>query len=247
MRTDVLDHGFVEIVNVSHQDRQTTALERIHGVPTNMVREAMDLAVVNAARVSFGSSSEYMESRDVGLIRRLMKDHHGTPFEHPQISWRVRAPILALREWHRHRTASISEISARYVEVVEEFYVPAPEDMRTQVGKAADYTFESMADGDTAYYRQMMRDTNENAFRVYKTMVDDGVAKEIARSVLPVATYSEMIWTCNVRNLMSFLSLRNAPNAQREIRFYAEAMEAMWAEVMPVTAAAFVEYGRVKP
>lgn len=243
-RREVLDHGFVELINASHQDRQVSGLELLHGEKPNEKREAMDLAVVNAARVSMGAHSRELTDKDRRLIVRLYEDRHATPFEHPTITWRVRAPIFVFREWHRHRTASISEISGRYVELKEEFYVPAVEDMRSQVGTAMSYEYEAVPEAAARGYQAIMRKANESAFATYRWMLAEGVAKEIARTVLPVGTYSEMQWTCNVRNLMHFLTLRNAPQAQREIQTYAAQMEELWAAIMPVTARAFIDSGR---
>lgn len=239
-RADVLDHGFVELVNCSP------------GHPAASFRAgftyiAMDISVADSARVSFAKHVVAMSPAEVGLIRALMRDHHGTPFEHQTLTFLVRCPLFVMREWHRHRTASISEASARYTEVPNLFYVPAVEDMRVQIGKANAYTFEPMDVGMAEVMRRSMHNQNAEAFDLYEHMIAKGVAKEIARSVLPVAMYSEMKWTVNARNLMGFLALRNAAPAQREIRYYAEAMEAIFAQVMPVTAAAFVEFGRVKP
>lgn len=237
--TKVLDHGFVEIDNISHGEREGHSLYE--------PLEGLDLSVVNGARVSFGKRSDALTAADRGLIRALVRDHHGTPFEHGSISWRVRAPIFVMREWHRHRTASISEASARYTPVPSLFYTPAREAMRSQIGKSNAYTFEQMADDEAAVWRGRMYAQNAAAFKLYEDMLEGRVAKEIARSVLPVSMYSEMIWTCSVRNLMGFLQLRNAAPALYEIRVFAEAIEAAWVEAMPVTAAAFVEFGRVKP
>lgn len=237
-RREVLDHGYVEIDNISHSE--------IEGASPWDAREGLDLSVVNGARVSFMKRSSKLTDADRGLIRSLLRDKHSTPFEHGAISWRVRAPILVMREWHRHRTASISEASARYTPVPNLFYTPATSAMRVQIGKANAYTFEPM-DVDLAdSWRARMSAQNRAAFALYQDMLaaDPPVAKEVARSVLPVSMYSEMLWTCNVRNLMGFLLLRNAAPAQYEIRMYAEAMESLWSEVMPVTAAAFHEFGR---
>lgn len=232
----LFDHGFVSLVERSPWRGEDDLT-------------AMDLSVANCARISFMARSGELGAPERGLIRSLMRDHHGTPFEHQTFTFWVRAPIFVFREWHRHRTASISEASARYKPVPNLFYVPDAVDMRVQVGKANAYTFEPMDPLEADRWRMLMRAQNENAFALYERMLDADppVAKEVARTVLPVSMYSEMLWTVNARNLMGFLALRNAAPAQREIRMYAEAMEAMFARVMPVTAAAFVEFGRVKP
>lgn len=237
----VLDHGFVELVRWS-PDRPPGGQ-----VESWLEAEAMDLDVANSARVSTRSQSPRLGDADRGIINAMMRDHHGTPFEHQITTWRVRCPLFVMREWHRHRTASISEASARYTIVPELFYVPEVEDMRSQVGKAIDYTYEAMDPAKAELWRREMSRHGERSFERYNQAIKDGVAKEVARTLLPVSMYSEMRWTVNVRNLMGFLGLRNAAPAQREIRAYAEVMEEMWAKVMPVTAAAFVKHGRVKP
>lgn len=223
----VLDHGFVELVNHSPHDA--------------------DLMVANAARVSFNAWADEMGDAEHGLVNFLMRDHHGTPFEHNLFTWRVKAPIFVFREWHRHRTGSISEWSARYSQLAPEFYVPAVEDMRHQVGKPGSYTFEPLDPAEADGWRDMMTTQNDDAFNLYTDMLTEGVAKEVARTILPVATYTQMLWSVNARNLMGFLQLRNSPHAQLEIRRFAEAMETIWSEVMPRTAECFAEHGRVKP
>lgn len=223
----VLDYGFVELLSYSPTDP--------------------DLSVANAARVSLGARSAEFGLRDARLIDVLMEKHHGTPFEHQVFTWRVKLPVFVEREWVRHRTASTSEISARYAVVEGGFYTPAYDDVRVQVGSSMSYTYEPMAADAAQEVAEEMRAQNESAFALYRRMIDRGVAKEVARTVLPVAMYTEKQWTVNARNLMGFLTLRNAPQAQMEIQRYAEAMEAIWSRVMPVTAEAYVRHGRVKP
>lgn len=234
---DVLDHGHVALIEYSPSDPDQDMVGY----------RALDLSVANAARVSLGNRSKSLTERDMALIDKLMEGHHGTPFEHQVFTWRVKLPIMVEREWVRHRTASTSEISARYVQLDSEGYVPALGDIRRQVGSSMSYTYEPMEESEARIVAATIREQNEMAFAEYEAMIDRGVAKEVARLVLPVATYTEKVWTVNARNLMGFLTLRNAPQAQLEIRRYAEAMEAIWAQVMPVTADAYVRHGRVKP
>jgi thymidylate synthase (FAD) len=221
----VLDHGFV---------RLDAAM-------------ADDLSVVNAARVSFGRRKEEMDEADEGLIRFLMRDRHGTPFEHNAFRFHVRAPIFVAREWMRHRMASYNEFSLRYAEASEDFYLPAAEDVRAQVGKPGAYTFQPVAADVAAQARRELEAAYEHAYAAYRRLVEMGVARELARCALPVAAYTEFYWTVNARSLMNFVSLRAHETAQREIRAYAEAVETFFAEKMPVTHAAFVAYGRVAP
>jgi thymidylate synthase (FAD) len=221
----VLDHGFV---------RLDAAM-------------ADDLSVVNGARVSFARHKAEMDDSDVGLIKFLMRDRHGTPFEHNAFRFHIRAPIFVAREWFRHRIGSFNEFSMRYARATDEFYVPAVEDVRTQVGKPGAYSFDPVSDDVAETTREELRQVYDAAYAAYERLVELGVARELARAALPVGAYTEFYWTINARALMNFLSLRNAETAQREIRRYAEACERFFAERMPVTYEAFVAAGRVAP
>jgi thymidylate synthase (FAD) len=221
----VLDHGFVRL------------------------DEAMadDLSVVNGARVSFARHKTEMDDSDGGLIRFLMRERHGTPFEHNAFRFHIRAPIFVAREWFRHRVGSFNEFSMRYARATDDFYVPAPEDVRTQVGKPGAYSFEPVPDEVAETTREELRQVYEAAYAAYEKLVELGVARELARAALPVGAYTEFYWTVNARALMNFLSLRNSETAQREIRRYAEACEKFFAEQMPITYEAFVAAGRTAP
>jgi len=176
-----------------------------------------------------------------------MRERHGTPFEHNAFRFHIRAPIFVAREWFRHRVGSFNEFSMRYAKATDDFYVPEPEDVRTQVGKPGAYSFEPVSDDVAETTREELRKVYELAFATYEQLVELGVARELARAALPVGAYTEFFWTVNARALMNFLSLRNAETAQREIRRYAEACEHFFAERMPVTYEAFVAAGRVSP
>jgi thymidylate synthase (FAD) len=210
-----------------------------HGFVRLDAAMADDLSVANSARVSFAKRKEAMDESDAGLIRFLMRDRHGTPFEHNAFRFHVRCPLFVAREWFRHRVGSFNEESARYHQLEGDFYVPAPEDVRSQVGKPGSYTFERVRGDLAAHY--------EEAYRLYRELIDRGLAKELARCVLPMGTFTQFYWTVNARSLMNFLSLRAADTAQLEIRRYAEALETFFAETMPVTYEAFVASGRVAP
>jgi thymidylate synthase (FAD) len=207
---------------------------------------ASDLAVVNGARVSFNQESEEMTERDEGLIRFLIRERHGSPFEHGYFRFLVKAPLFVVREHHRHRAGhSYNEWSGRYSKMEPEFYVP--EFVRTQVGKPGAYSFEPVDDETRDATRREIEENAERAFEAYERMLERGVAKEVARAVLPLSTYTKYYWSCNPRSLMHFCGLRNHESAQYEIRQYAAAAEAFLAERMPVTHAAFVAAGRVAP
>jgi thymidylate synthase (FAD) len=221
----VLDHGFVRLDDAM----------------------ASDLSVVNAARVSFARRKDEMDEADEGLIRFLMRDRHGTPFEHNAFRFHIRAPIFVAREWMRHRVGSFNEFSMRYARATDEFYVPDADDVRTQVGKPGAYSFEPVSPELAEQTREELRAVYEQAFATYERLVEQGVARELARSVIPVGAYTEFFWTINARSLMNFVSLRAAETAQREIRHYADACERFFAERMPVTHAAFVAANRIAP
>src|SRR3954462_12600582 len=145
---DVLDHGFV---------RLDAAM-------------ADDLSVVNGARVSFARHKEEMDDSDAGLIRFLMRDRHGSPFEHNAFRFHIRCPIFVAREWFRHRIGSFNEFSMRYAKATDDFYVPEVEDVRTQVGKPGAYTFERVDDELARETRDAMREVYEQAFRTYEEL-----------------------------------------------------------------------------
>lgn len=207
---------------------------------------ASDLAVVNAARVSFNTRSDAMDERDAGLIRFLLRNRHGSPFEHGYLRFLIKAPLAVVREHHRHRAGhSYNEWSGRYSKIEAEFYVP--EYVRTQVGKPGAYKFEEV-DAETREMTQAeFERMGRKAFQTYELLLERGIAKEVARLVLPLATYTKYYWSCNPRSLMHFCSLRNHEDAFFEIREYARAAETFFERLMPVTHAAFVENGRIAP
>ncbi|HEU6444846.1 MAG TPA: FAD-dependent thymidylate synthase [Gaiellaceae bacterium] len=170
-----------------------------------------------------------------------------TPFEHNSFRFHIRAPIFVAREWFRHRIGSFNEFSMRYAKATDDFYVPEPEDVRSQVGKPGAYSFEPVSAEVAQTARQELQAVYDAAYSAYERLVELGVARELARSVLPVGAYTEFYWTVNARALMNFLSLRNSETAQREIRRYAQACEQFLAEKMPVTYAAFVANDRTAP
>ena len=208
---------------------------------------ATDLSVVNSARVSFGRRKAVMDGSDEGLIRFLMRDRHGTPFEHNSFRFHVRAPIFVAREWFRHRVGSFNEFSMRYARATDDFYLPEPDDVRTQVGKPGAYSFEPVAPELAELTRDELQAVYEHAYATYERLLEAGIAREVARAVIPVGAYTEFYWTVNARALMNFVALRAHETAQREIRRYAEAVEVFFAEKMPVTHAAFVANDRVAP
>lgn len=208
---------------------------------------ADDVSVVNSARVSFGKKVESLSAADKGLINFLMRERHGTPFEHNSFRFHVRCPIFVAREWFRHRIGSFNEFSGRYAEFSPDAYVPALEDVRSQVGKPGAYSFEKVDDFVAISAREIIEESNNRAFVNYEDLLKLGVAKEVARTVIPVGAFTEFYWTVNARSLMNFISLRNDDNAQYEIRMLAKEVELIFADLMPVTYEAFVLNNRVAP
>lgn len=220
---------------------------------------ASDADVLFAARVSTqGERSKASIDSDAteasGLIRFLMRERHGSPFEHSVLTFYVRAPIFVWREHMRHRMASYNEESGRYRVLEPEFYTPAPERPLVQVGKPGAYEFVDGTAEQQAVVSDAVRRATGQAYAEYERMLAAGVAREVARVVLPVSIYSSAYVTMNSRALMNFLSLRRRSDdsrfpsyPQREIEMVAERYEELWAAVMPLTHQAFVDNGRVAP
>ncbi len=232
-------------------------------VTVELVRaSASDADVLFAARVSTqgeqtlesAAAGTQASEKDSGLINYLMRDRHGSPFEHNSLTYYVQAPIFVFREFMRHRIASYNEESGRYRELRPVFYVPGPERKLIQVGKPGHYEFEDGTAEQFALVEQETMAVTRASYEAYQRMLEAGVAREVARIVLPLNIYSSMYVTMNSRALMNFLSLRTKREGthfpsfpQREIEMVAEKMEAYWAELMPLTYQTYNENGRVAP
>lgn len=214
----VLDHGFVRLVDSMGDD----------------------LSIVRNARVSYDAEWRAGEDKgsDARLINYLYENGHNTPFEAVTLTFDVKAPIFVLRQWHRHRTQSYNELSARYRELPEEFYVPEPEQITTQSTDNKQMRTREMHLNATEYRRGMMK-ANAASFGTYRKLIAGGCPRELARTVLPLATYSHMFATMNLHNLFNFLRERLHPHAQYEIRVYAEAILQLVREIAPVAVSAF--------
>jgi thymidylate synthase (FAD) len=221
---------------------------------------AADSDVLFAARVSTVGEQSLEElskdpERSKGLINYLMRDRHGSPFEHNSMTFFISAPILVFREFMRHRVGwSYNEESGRYRELQPVFYVPGPDRKLVQQGRPGKYVFVEGTPEQHASVGSAMEESYRQAYRAYQDMLAQGVAREVARSVLPVGLFSSMYATCNARSLMHFLGLRTQHEQakvpsfpQREIEMVGEKMEAEWARLMPLTHAAFNANGRVAP
>lgn len=223
--TPVLNHGFVRVIDY-------------------MGDEA---AIVQAARVSYGDGTKAV-SEDRGLLRYLMRHRHTTPFEMCEIKLHVKLPVFVARQWIRHRTANVNEYSARYSILAREFYVPHTADISKQSKSNKQGREDGTDDMRPEEVREIMKAEASRAFDAYELLVSDegpedyGVARELARIVTPVSTYTEWYWKVDLHNLLHFLSLRADPHAQKEIRVYAEIICGIVEAWMPNVWEAFVDY-----
>lgn len=219
---------------------------------------ASDLRVAKAARVSTkGSEAEDNNDETAirGLINYLVRDRHGSPFEHSSYTFAIRCPIFVVREFHRHRAGwSYNEESGRYTELKPEFYIPARERNLTQTGKPGHYQFHPGTDEQYWATDLGHKDIATRSYENYVELLDLGVAKEVARMTLPLNIYTSFYATCNARSLMHFLSLRTEDprstfpsHPQKEIQMVADKMEEEFRKQMPVTWLAWNENGRVAP
>lgn len=214
---NVLDKGFVRLVDSMGND----------------------LSIVRAARVSYDADWRVGDEKsDEKLIAYLMKNHHTSPFEAVTLTFEVKAPIFVFRQWHRHRTWSYNEVSARYTELDEGYYVPALEQITTQ--SDSNKQMRTTEQHPRAQYIQNVIEAHcYDSFETYKHLIKEGCPRELARSVLPVAAYSRMFATVDLHNLFHFLKLRLHSHAQYEIRVYAEAMLQLAKLVAPVACREF--------
>ncbi|MEU1519703.1 FAD-dependent thymidylate synthase [Streptomyces sp. NPDC005811] len=221
---------------------------------------AADSDVLFAARVSTLGEQSLEElqkdpERSKGLINYLMRDRHGSPFEHNSMTFFISAPIFVFREFMRHRVGwSYNEESGRYRELEPVFYVPDTSRKLVQQGRPGQYVFVEGTPEQHEFVGKTMEASYRQAYEAYQEMLAQGVAREVARAVLPVGLFSSMYATCNARSLMHFLGLRTQHELakvpsfpQREIEMVGEKMEAEWAKLMPLTYAAFNANGRVAP
>ncbi|EST30275.1 FAD-dependent thymidylate synthase [Streptomyces niveus] len=230
-------------------------------VTVDLVKHAAgDSDVLWAARVSTAGEQSLEElskdpERSKGLINFLMRDRHGSPFEHNSMTFFISAPIFVFREFMRHRVGwSYNEESGRYRELQPVFYVPDASRKLVQEGRPGKYVFVDGTREQQDLTERAMTESYRQAYDAYQEMLAAGVAREVARAVLPVGLYSSMYATCNARSLMHFLGLRTQHEAakvpsfpQREIEMVGEKMEEQWARLMPLTHAAFNGNGRVAP
>lgn len=184
---------------------------------------------------------------DAGLLNYLMKNKHGTPFEMVQFQFRVHCPIGVAREWFRHRIGSFNEQSTRYVVFEKDYYTPQPSEWRAQVGKAGHYTYEILTDGSEHAISVEYELAMEKSFGSYARLLELGLAKEVARNVLPLGTITTFIWSVNLRSLLNFLALRTDSHALKEIQICANMVQELASAVVPESFNAWRRHGKLVP
>jgi len=212
-KIEVLDHGFVRLIDSM----------------------GSDLAVVRNARVSYDAAWRAGEDSggDEKLLRYLYKNGHNTPFESVTFTFEVKAPIFVLRQWHRHRTQSFNELSARYKELPQEFYVPEINNITTQSDDNKQMRTQTVHPY-AAEFQILMREKAQDNFIAYHTLLKEGCPRELARTILPLSTYSHMFVTVNLNNLFKFLSERLHEHAQFEIAEYAKVLLKIIDPIVPI-------------
>ncbi|GDX82969.1 flavin-dependent thymidylate synthase [Deltaproteobacteria bacterium] len=215
-----LDHGFVRVVDYFGDDP----------------------AIVQAARVSYGAGTRKV-SEDRQLIRYLMRHRHTTPFEMCEIKFHVKLPIFVARQWIRHRTANVNEISGRYSVFTDEFYLPEAHELAKQSTNNKQGRGDALSDEEALAVRGKIEGASRQAYADYEELIHErGLARELGRAVLPVNYYTEWYWKIDLHNLLHFLALRLDPHAQYEIRVFAEAMASFVKDWVPVAWEAFEDY-----
>lgn len=214
-----LDHGFVRLVDVMGDDS----------------------AIVQAARVSYGQGTKNVR-QDRGLIHYLMKHQHMSPFEMVEFKFHCKMPIFVARQWIRHRTANVNEISGRYSIMEDLFWKPSSEDLRQQAKINRQGSIEeAVPEPANSEIQKQYAEDIETVFKHYNEYIEKGVAREIARATLPLSTYTEWYWKIDLHNLLHFLELRMEAHAQKEIRVYAEAIAEFVKKYCPIAWEAFTE------
>lgn len=218
----VLDKGFIRLVDYLGSDAR----------------------IVQAARVSYGEGTKSFRE-DKGLINYLLRNDHTSPFEQVVFTFHVKMPIFVARQWVRHRTARLNEISGRYSVLKEECYLPADEDISLQSETNRQGRCEEAVPDDVCREAlSLFEEGQKHAFSSYHNLIDTGIARELARINLPLSTYTEMYWQIDLHNLLHFIRLRIHPHAQVEIRKYAEVLYDIVRRVCPLACEAFEEHKR---
>lgn len=220
----VLDKGSISLIDMTPR----------------IVEDSADFAIAEAARTSIGRGLKTPEE-DIQLIRRLYQDKHTSPFEMVEFKFKVVLPIFVARQWVRHRTANINEVSGRYSELKERFYFPHVEEIRIQSATNKQVSEGILGSEKAEKFCTRVQQLSDLAYSYYKDAIKEGIPREQARILLPLNLYTEWIWKNDLHNVLNFLRLRLAPDAQTEIRVYAEAMAEILRVVIPHTMEIFDE------
>lgn len=213
----VLDHGFVRLVDYMGSDER----------------------IVQAARVSYGRGTKTLRE-DADLIDYLLRNSHTSPFEQVIFTFHIKMPIFVARQWLRHRTARLNEISGRYSVLKPEAYLPRPEDLGLQSKNNKQGRTETRMSPELAKKTLAMMEADQSrAFKNYEVMINDTIARELARINLPLSTYTEIYWQMDLHNLFHFLKLRCDAHAQKEIRLYADTILDIIEKVVPIATKSF--------
>ncbi len=216
----VLDHGFVRLVDYLGSDDR----------------------IVQSARVSYGSGTKTYR-QDKGLINYLLRNDHTSPFEQVNFTFHVKMPIFVARQWIRHRTGRVNEISGRYSVMSDECYLPDPDHINKQSDDNKQGRVAEAVDEQTAQQvLDLLRDDQKRSYETYQTLLDMGIARELSRIDLPLSLYTEWYWQMDLHNLLHFLKLRLDSHAQYEIRVYAQTILEMVRRVCPIATEAFEEH-----
>lgn len=215
----VLDHGFVRVID----------------------KMGSDAAIVQSARISYGQGTK-QTSQDRALIRYLMRHLHTSPFEMCEIKLHIKMPIFIARQWIRHRMANINEYSARYSIMLDEFYIPENQDIAMQSVDNKQGRGQALSFHEADEFRKMMIEHSKSSYAIYEKMIEKGIARELARIVLPQNIYTQFYWKCDLHNLLHLIALRSHPTAQFEIRAFSNAIEEIVKEWVPHTYEAFLDY-----
>lgn len=207
-------------------------------------RSIINAMLVSTNRESHDNESIPLDDKDKGRLRYLIKNHHASPFEHATLTFYIECPLETRSEWQRHRTQSYNEMSFRYTTPDLEFYVPPTEDMRTQVGKPGYYKFETLDPEVADEMREEMSMLFSTIEDVYTDWIERGLAREVARGILPVNTMTKFYATANLRNWLGFLVLRNSEFAKKEIRDLAQKVEFEICSTFPEVYNAWVDCGK---
>ena len=200
-----------------------------------------DDAIVQAARVSYGKGTSKV-SQDRGLIRYLMRHRHTTPFEMVEFKFHCKMPIFVARQWVRHRTANINEYSLRYSEARDEFYYPDPKHIEFQSALNMQGRMGEVSDDLKQKVQDYFKEISERSFEIYSELNNAGVARELARAILPVNLYTEWYWKNDLHNLLHFIGLRSDDHAQYEIRVFSDAMAKSVKAAAPFAWEAYQDY-----